>query len=448
MSNSGKLSGVADGDVGTAKLVAWLEDMGGFVDGVRVVDAGAAGRRLVADRELPAGFVLARIPVNCSLSSDTCAAMSHGLLMQEHFQLIEPEELEEGALEQAPMGAFTGAVPRPVVTRRSALYAALMVAPIEEGSPFGPHISELRGCPASTPFTWGKDGGIESLEDAWEDVPRAVKEEWCDYWDTLHIEYSTLFPALCEACPDQFPQELCTETAWIRAHSLYTSRAFPYRPEAQSPDGVLLPLLDRLNHDSVKCNVEWCGVGLEEARGARTTQAVAAGEELFYSYGCKGNVELVLGYGFAVWGNPHEVARVRIDLEDFLSADDGEFDRAEELFEAALNRICGDANFCDRRDPGKATFKLASEDLCPDVSSGPWKALCKLCSDVYVSFKRVSPEDLLRDILTKVCIGLLGKMAGGTDWEPEAWDAHVAAVKAHDTVEVSDFLIAQLLSQA
>ena len=55
----------------------------------------------------------------------------------------------------------------------------------------------------------------------------------------MHIEYTTLFPALCEAFPNVFPAERCTEADWMRAHSLFTSRAFPLMPGVASPDGEL-----------------------------------------------------------------------------------------------------------------------------------------------------------------------------------------------------------------
>ena len=82
--------------------------------------------------------------------------------------------------------------------------------------------------------------------------------------------------------------------------------------------GVLLPLLNCMNHDSEAANVEWRGLGLEDNRGARVTRPVLEGEELLYSYGCKGNVDLVLGYGFAIWENPHETLNLSFDLSRYL----------------------------------------------------------------------------------------------------------------------------------
>jgi len=417
-------------DSSTLQLLSWLHDNGGFFDGVRVVDAGSAGKRLIAARDLPSDSVFFRVPKVCVLSADNACAMAHGVRMQERFRLVVPEELSE--LSDAVLNE--GDQEQSMVTKRSALYAALMVAPCGQEDVLGPLLHELCGCTAATPYTWGRDCGIEALEEAWADVPKTVKEEWCDHWDTLHIEYMMLFPALCSAFPHIFPEEKCSEADWMRAHSVYTSRAFPEHPSASSHDGVLVPLLDRMNHDSVKCNVKWCGVGLDEACGARTTRAVLAGEELFYSYGRKGNVELVLGYGFAVWGNPHELARICMDLEACLSEEDPKFEWISEKFEETLDRVVGHADFC-RRDGTKVTFKVSSDDLadsCSSSSATAWTALCKVCTAMYMQVGKATPEDLLVELLSQASASLIGLQS------PEAWEALVADVRSKDTLEVSE----------
>ncbi|CAK0898248.1 unnamed protein product [Prorocentrum cordatum] len=341
-------------------------------------EAGAAGRRLVAARDLPAGFTFMRVPESCVLSVDACAAMlarlgaartqpwgqpglvskspqnrpgrspcpaqplathpnawgqgrsahlgqgvetapyclvgllgpavagsrgcpcttpapcqavPHGQSMQQLFRLVVPEEVVEEDLRAE--GAASQ--PLPMATRRAALYAALMLGPAAGG---GEALAGLLGqlqrreAAATTPFVW--PGDATAGQAAWRDVPRPIAEEWRGFLGSLSAEYAELFPALCEAFPASFPVERCTWEAWLRAHSTYTSRAFPRQPGSCSADGVLLPLLDMLNHDSASANVEWRGAGLTERSGARTTRAVAAGEELVYSYGCKGNAELIL----------------------------------------------------------------------------------------------------------------------------------------------------------
>ncbi|CAK0898251.1 unnamed protein product [Prorocentrum cordatum] len=281
----GAAAGAAEVGAGEAALTeaaAWILQRGGTVDGVRVEEAGAAGRRLVAARDLPAGFTFMRVPESCVLSVDS---------MQQLFRLVVPEEVVEEDLRAE--GAASQ--PLPMATRRAALYAALMLGPAAGG---GEALAGLLGqlqrreAAATTPFVW--PGDATAGQAAWRDVPRPIAEEWRGFLGSLSAEYAELFPALCEAFPASFPVERCTWEAWLRAHSTYTSRAFPRQPGSCSADGVLLPLLDMLNHDSASANVEWRGAGLTERSGARTTRAVAAGEELVYSYGCKGNAELIL----------------------------------------------------------------------------------------------------------------------------------------------------------
>lgn len=193
------------------------------------------------------------------------------------------------------------------------------------------------------------------------------------------------------------------------------------------------PLLDRLNHDSAKCNVEWRGVGLHEERGARTTRAVTAGEELFYSYGCKGNAELILGYGFAVWGNPHELARICMDLEKFVRPEDPRFDRVHCSFEEALDRIVGQAEFC-RRDESKAIFNVSVEDIADSCKSvrNPWTALCNICTAMYLLLGKGSPEDLLAELLSQASASVVKPQ------RPDEWEAFWKATRAKDSVQVSD----------
>merc|ERR1719311_640065 len=99
-----------------------------------------------------------------------------------------------------------------------------------------------------------------------------------------------------------------------------------------------------MNHDSEAANVEWLGLGLGESSGARVSRPVLEGEELLYSYGCKGNTDLVLGYGFALWDNPHEAVSLAFDIAEFLSPEDSNWPAATAaLAEAAVQ---GGADTC------------------------------------------------------------------------------------------------------
>jgi len=82
----------------------------------------------------------------------------------------------------------------------------------------------------------------------------------------------------------------------------------------------------------------------------------------------------------------------------------------------------------------KAIFKLSLDDLVDSSSSGQiaWTALCKLCTAMHVHVGKATPEDLLVELLSEASASLIGPQS------PEAWEAHVAAVRANDALEVSE----------
>ena len=80
---------------------------------------------------------------------------------------------------------------------------------------------------------------------------------------------------------------------------------------------ALLPLLDLLNHrDGARVRLERS----EKAWRLVADDAYAAGGEVFNSYGARGNLELLLNYGFAVRDNPQR--RVAFDADDLVAARD------------------------------------------------------------------------------------------------------------------------------
>ena len=78
---------------------------------------------------------------------------------------------------------------------------------------------------------------------------------------------------------------------------------------------ALLPLLDLLNHrDGARVRLERS----EKAWRLVADDAYAAGGEVFNSYGARGNLELLLNYGFALRDNPQR--RVAFDADDLVAA--------------------------------------------------------------------------------------------------------------------------------
>lgn len=109
--------------------------------------------------------------------------------------------------------------------------------------------------------------------------------------------------------------------AWLWAHSTYTSRCFPRRvcsaenegtnadqakheEDDEDEDGVLIPMVDFLNHDHDSCKLE-----LRDGK-AILRGSVKKGNEIFYSYGVKPNLQLLLTYGFCMWDNPYETVKL------------------------------------------------------------------------------------------------------------------------------------------
>ena len=140
---------------------------------------------------------------------------------------------------------------------------------------------------------------------------------------------------------------------WVWANSACTSR-FCKRSEDQvsgcgvhdaatavgTRDGVLVPIIDMLNHDVEMCNVQYIPPGPKAAAAIAAcktahenlpdsahplelgvlvlTCAVKPGDELFYCYGEKGNNDLVRSYGFAQFDNMYDSVQLVIDVEHIL----------------------------------------------------------------------------------------------------------------------------------
>ncbi|CAE8706994.1 unnamed protein product, partial [Polarella glacialis] len=422
------------------RLMSWLRGHGAFIDGVRVEAGGGAGRRLVAARDLPAGFCFLRLPASCGLSPSSCLGTDVGKAVQKRHQLVEggSAEGDEAAEDECEK-----------VTHRSVLYAFLMAASQDDSAPFGPFLAHLRLSGVGTPFSWSTQDRAR--------LPRPLNDDLESYESHILGQYQTLFPSLSEAFPELFPN--CTEEAWRRAHGLYSSYDFAASPGSSEDDGVLLPLLDCMNHDSEAANVEWGGLSLEESCGARVTRPVREGEELLYSYGCKGNAELVLGYGFAVWDNPHEAVTVRFEFP-------GDLDSTADAWLAAAQRLSQAAEDwgADQHGLGSASFQLKLEHFDEGMPK-PLEEAAAACSSAAASAGAAASSSasqgdgldrqgagarppaaaaraLLRRLLLRRGQELMRKADGAVDAEAApslsgpAWERYEKALRQRDSVEV------------
>ena len=108
-------------------------------------------------------------------------------------------------------------------------------------------------------------------------------------------------------------------SAYLRAHLIFTSRAFPeyvINPKCDSSSSVmLLPIIDLLNHKN-NIQVEWSTdtSGSFIYKNLQESSELSPGDELFNNYGPKSNEELLYGYGFVIESNKYDSVMLRIKL--------------------------------------------------------------------------------------------------------------------------------------
>ena len=278
------------------RLLEWCRLQGVVLDGVKL-----DGRRLVATRDLAVGHCAISVPKAAVLSTDQAMASDIGQRILAQPGLLVVQDLErQRRLWLA--GARHLDLAQGAVTRRSVLYAFLIHLRGSGGS-WGAYADALPKSYGS-PFTW-----------ATRELGAELRDEVSKWREHLDGQYAALFPAMSVAEPELFPAEVFTREAWMWAHLSYETRCFPKGGAAsgsgleadEDEDGVLVPLVDMLNHDHGRCQMGWAS-GANAAGGAWRMcvhVAVCRGDELLYSYGRKPNAKL-FWYGFAQFDNPSE----------------------------------------------------------------------------------------------------------------------------------------------
>jgi RNA recognition motif-containing protein len=178
---------------------------------------------------------------------------------------------------------------------------------------------------------------------------------------TLHLvaEFIALLDAgILERFPNTFPPGLLTWERWVWAAAVFGSRNLPAscymnavdtnssgpadKLEFQTPMeiwnelGVMIPLLDMLNHEAVDHQVTWlprgAGNEIEDDNGrllpprAVIHKKVKKGSEIFCCYGALSNANLMLQYGFAQMSNSSDEVRLGWALADAVGNVDPPFD--------------------------------------------------------------------------------------------------------------------------
>lgn len=184
----------------------------------------------------------------------------------------------------------------------------------------------------------------------------------------LVAEFTALLDAgILERFPQTFPPGLLTWDRWVWAAAVFSSRNLPassyfnagdvgssaFRPadklEFQSPPeiwdevGVMIPLLDMLNHEAEDHQVTWqpCVPEKGELRDdaeqngaacephpprAIVHKKVKKGSEIYCCYGAYSNANLILQYGFAQMSNSSDEVRLGWAMADAVGNVDSPFD--------------------------------------------------------------------------------------------------------------------------
>lgn len=320
-------------DTALTDLLKWCQDCGAVLDGVRLSDQGERG--FFATKDLSVGHVALTIPASLVLTVDVALSSEVGVAIAAEPTLRVMASLADEARRYQ---AASGAEDEAVITQRSVLCAYLIHQ--RHVAKSGGWTAYARSLPAafSTPFTWPAHDWTHT----------ALHDETARLRSHTSGQFERLFPRMSERLPALFPAAVFTSQAWEWANDVYATRCFPKdafrglvgavpsaaRSAEEDEDGILVPLVDMLNHDHATCHVGWASSGHNAGsavaaakRGkAKSTSApgrgqgqasqggvgrmvvfapVAAHEQVLYSYGPKPNIDLVY-YGFAQWDNPWE----------------------------------------------------------------------------------------------------------------------------------------------
>jgi len=279
-------------------LIQWLES----IDGTDVNSAAliikpssfpGVGDGVFAGQAVPPGGLVARIPASIILSADS-------------VEKIEPfrSELHAAWLIAAKKEHDAEDIDMPPLLKLM-LYMIYAKHRAE-----AKHHVYMRSCPSKvdTPFTWT----LEELSwlqgtSLYKSVGRERPQAWQDY--CYYVQ------PLTEADASAFPPDIFTFHELLWAHATITSRSLPAallgseveQSDCDAIDCVLCPLLDMFNHE-FNSHLEWLGVGETsdesvEFRVPQNAPGIKAGTEIWMSYGCQTNEQLLMNYGFCTLAN-------------------------------------------------------------------------------------------------------------------------------------------------
>lgn len=146
-------------------------------------------------------------------------------------------------------------------------------------------------------------------------VDREEISDDCDVYENFHnLPRETIFDQLIVPLTSNSSPNWYSFAAFLWAHLMLISRAFPeyiIDKDVDPTSVMLLPVIDLLNHD-YHSEVEWSFANDEF--GYRRLESIKSGQELYNNYGCKGNEELLSGYGFVLDENIFDYVALKIKL--------------------------------------------------------------------------------------------------------------------------------------
>ncbi|KAK9841855.1 hypothetical protein WJX81_007488 [Elliptochloris bilobata] len=303
-----------------AELRGWLQRQGADVVAIDFAPCQGAGVGVVAtEAAMPrmrrgwsawlwswAGggaqdAVLAAFPLSTALTGSTAAALPGGAGAK-YAALLELGGCDE----------------------RTLLMLLLVVERLRgEASPWAPWLAALPACVGS-PLTYSDVQLSQLAGTSLHRATRLLRQRLREDWARLEPQCQELLAASGAA------EHKPAFADFVWAHSIFWSRAqaFPApvlhggRPSVRAEEGIV-PGLDFCNHDQaspVRWTI-WGGAGNAASEApvdvrlvARAGAALAPGQQVTFSYGDKGNEELLLLYGFTLEPNPADALMVACPL--------------------------------------------------------------------------------------------------------------------------------------
>jgi hypothetical protein len=260
-------------------LLAWAASRGIKLHGVSVRahgDDASTGLGIFADEELGPGRTVLFVPDAQICTADMAATSVIGKAVEEAGYVIIRDvaaakyEWIRRQIDASGSKVQGGSKPQGVqgcersITSRSVLYALLIylrsihkysdTADCEDVcDKFAPYVRALpENIPSILRWTAGESGLLPS------EIVEGIEEL------RPHVEqqFAAMFPALSQARPDLFPPSIFSLDQWLWADSVFSSRCFPPslslddKGVEEDEDGVLIPLIDFLNHDHLGCHVD------------------------------------------------------------------------------------------------------------------------------------------------------------------------------------------------